>query len=92
MQMGDHAGYNVPYLVDLAKSCHAMVFLPFRDGRIPADMVGTLKSFLACGCRVWELRHDGRFLRVRTLDPERVLTPQETLDRMFYEDGRPKPY
>lgn len=92
IKLGAVAGYNAPYLADLANSCHGLVFLPFRDGKVPFDMVDTILNFLDAKYRVWELRHDGRLLHFRTFDPSRALTHGETLHRTFREDGTRKPY
>lgn len=88
----ESTGDGMPYLTELANSCHGGVFLPFRDGMIPADIAAMVMSFMRRGCPVWEIRHDGRFFRPHTLDEKRVLSAEETFTRIRDAFGCLKQY
>lgn len=85
-------GNGMPYFIGLADGCQGGIFLPFRDGRIPAGIAKEVRSLLARGCKVWELRHDGRLFHTRVLDERRVLSVVETQSRIRNGDGSPRAY
>jgi hypothetical protein len=90
--MKQKTGNGMAYFVALADGCQTGVYLPFRDGKIGAGIAAEIRSLLARGCQVWELRHDRRFFRHRELDEKRVLSIEETRARIRNADGSSKPY
>jgi len=85
-------GDGMRYFLALAEQCTMGVALPFRDGKLGAGIFKEACHMTKFGHHVWLLTHDGDLSQFDQKDVSRVLTVEETSQRVRNPDGSLRPY
>lgn len=82
------------YSKEVLPTCSAGVFLPFIDKMFGKGVFTELTYFLERNSPVWEVNHRGIIASIFNFDSvqTRVLTVEETRERIRYKDGGLRPY
>lgn len=82
------------YFAEVVGKCAAVVFLAFPDGKIGGGVWYEILAADCIGLPLWEIFPDGRILRIKSgqLALTRSLTRIDTVARIRYPDGSPRPF
>ncbi|MGB7957920.1 MAG: hypothetical protein WCF77_03730 [Minisyncoccia bacterium] len=88
-ETGNPMGY---FFEEVLPSCHAGIFLPFRDGMWGHGVFGEAVVLLEQESRIWEISPSGIITPIDVLDGSRELSIDETLARIKTASGEWAPY
>ncbi len=89
------AGQNAMeyFFKEVLPDCKAGVFLPFRDGKWGAGIVGEAKFLDENGHSIWQIDAEGHISRIFFNEVATLaLSVEETRKRIRNQDGSRKPY
>jgi hypothetical protein len=75
-------GDGMIYFFDVLCECDILVALPFRDDFFGAGVAWEMKVMFSLRRPVYEVNHKFNLLRLHALDPRRVLSINETQERV----------
>jgi hypothetical protein len=88
-EVGNPMGY---FYEEVLPSCHAGIFLPFRDGKWGHGIFGEAVVLTEQECPIWEIASDGVITPIHILDGSLELSIDETLARIKTASGGWAPY
>lgn len=80
------------YYTEVLPACSTGIFLPFRDGTWSAEVFGEAQFLYNRGCDIFQIDSGGKVTKIDYIDTMRVLSIEETRNRIRTESGEIIPY
>lgn len=88
-EYGDGMEY---FFREVLPECSGVVFLAFRDGKIPAGVAREVSYFMNKGMLVWQITPEAEIRSTFYLKEEDILDVPQTVERIRDKEGNPVPY